>query len=235
MAFLAVKDLSVSEATRAVVNLTVHGIGRPNRELEPGEDRIWVTVDQFERVLDAVVGRSDVQLTFDDGNASDLDIALSRLVERGLTASFFVCAGLFGHPGRVDKVGVRTLLDNGMSVGSHGWSHRDWRRVTESEAEQEFSDASRVLTALVGEPVSTVAIPYGSYDRHVLRHLRKAGASRVYTSDGGHARADSWLQARNSLHKDLDNTWINQVLDSGRGLRNRARSTAVRAVKRWRG
>ncbi len=40
----------------------------------------------------------------------------------------------------------------------------------------------------IGEPVSSVAIPFGSYDRRVLRRLRGAGLRRVYTSDGGRAR-----------------------------------------------
>jgi peptidoglycan/xylan/chitin deacetylase (PgdA/CDA1 family) len=74
---------------RAVTNLTVHGIGETTRALEQGEDATWITVEQFERVADAVAGRSDVRITFDDGNASDVEIALPRLVERGLKAEFF--------------------------------------------------------------------------------------------------------------------------------------------------
>ena len=68
----------------SVVNLTVHGIGPTDRPLEPDEDKTWVTVEQFEQVLDTAVGRPDVRITFDDGNASDVRIALPRLVERGL-------------------------------------------------------------------------------------------------------------------------------------------------------
>ncbi len=73
---MAVKVLRLSAATRSVVNLTVHGIGPTSREMEPSEGRVWVSVDQFEQVLDAVVGRSDVRIMFDDGNASDVEIAL---------------------------------------------------------------------------------------------------------------------------------------------------------------
>ena len=58
------------------------------RPLEPDEDKTWVTVEQFEQVLDAAVGRPDVRITFDDGNASDVEIALPRLVDRGLTGEF---------------------------------------------------------------------------------------------------------------------------------------------------
>ena len=78
------------------MNLTVHGIGPTDRALDPGEDQTWVSVAQFEQVLDAAVGRPDVRITFDDGNASDVEIGLPRLLERGLKAEFFVLAGLLG-------------------------------------------------------------------------------------------------------------------------------------------
>jgi hypothetical protein len=34
----------------------VHDVGRADHELDPGEDQTWVSVAQFERVLDAVAG-----------------------------------------------------------------------------------------------------------------------------------------------------------------------------------
>ena len=52
------------------------------------------------------------------GIASDVEIALPRLVERGLRAEFFVLAGLLGTPDRLDRDGVRELLTAGMSIGS---------------------------------------------------------------------------------------------------------------------
>ena len=117
-----------------IVNLTVHGIGRPRRALDPGEDESWVTVEQFEQVLDAVVGIANVRMTFDGGNASDVEIALPRLLERRLTAEFFVLAGCLGERGRVDRDGVHELVDAGMTIGSHGWSHSDWRRLDDRRA-----------------------------------------------------------------------------------------------------
>ncbi|MBU8812009.1 polysaccharide deacetylase family protein [Mycolicibacterium goodii] len=219
----------------SVCNLTVHGIGMASRELDPGEDLTWVSVAQFELVLDAVAGRSDVRLTFDDGNASDVDIALPRLMERGIKAEFFLLAGELGKQGRVDHTGVEKLLDAGMAIGSHGWSHRDWRRIDDAQALEEVEGAQRTLSALTGGPVSRVAIPFGSYDRHVLRRLRRAGVTRVYTSDGGRARPDAWLQPRTSLRHDIDEAWIARVLDQNTPLVRAARNRAARAAKRWRG
>jgi peptidoglycan/xylan/chitin deacetylase (PgdA/CDA1 family) len=218
-----------------VVNLTVHGIGPASRPLDPGEDRTWVTVEQFEQVLDAAVGRPDVQITFDDGNASDVEIGLPRLLERGLSAEFFILAGLLGEPGRLDGADVRELHQAGMRVGSHGWAHRDWRRIDPSSQDQEFGDARRVLAELIDSAVSRVAIPFGSYDRHVLRHLRRTGVTRAFTSDGGRARPDSWLQPRTSLRADTTPQWIKSVLDGRPSLARRARGVAVRTLKRARG
>lgn len=226
---------SVAVKRNSISNITIHGIGVPARELDPGEDRTWVSVAQFEQALDAVAGRPDVHLTFDDGNASDVEIALPRLVEREITAEFFLLAGELGEQGRVDHIGVRELLGAGMAIGSHGWSHRDWRRIDEPQAREELEGAQRKLTELTGNPVSRVAVPFGSYDRHVLRRLRSAGVTRVYTSDGGRARPGAWIQARTSLRHDMDPAWMARVLDDHTPLIRSARDNAARAAKRWRG
>ncbi len=221
--------------TRSVVNIVVHGIGPVDRQLDPGEDQVWIGIAQFERLLDAVADRPEVRISFDDGNSSDVEIALPRLVERGLTAEFFVLAGLLGERGRVDRDDIGALLDAGMTIGSHGWSHRDWRRIDDTQAHEELTVASEVLSEVIGRPVSRVAIPFGSYDRHVLRRLRAAAVTRAFTSDGGRARPGSWLQPRNSLRHDTDAAWIAQVLDPRTSLAQRARGGAARTVKRLRG
>nr|WP_290868462.1 polysaccharide deacetylase family protein [Hamadaea sp.] len=213
----------------------MHGVGPTDRVLAPGEDRTWVSVAQFEQMLDLAVQREHVRITFDDGNASDLEIALPRLLERGLTAEFFVLAGLLGEPGRLDADGVRELAKAGMPIGSHGWAHRDWRRIDDVQAQEEFTEAHRVIGEIVGEPVTTVAIPFGSYDRRVLRRLRQTGVNRVLTSDGGTARTSAWLQPRNSLRHDMDAVWLTSVIDGRPAFQQRARSFAARAVKRLRG
>jgi peptidoglycan/xylan/chitin deacetylase (PgdA/CDA1 family) len=194
---------------------------------------MWVSTKQFEQMLDAVVGRTDVRITFDDGNASDVEVALPRLLARGMHAEFFLLAGMLGQPERVDLRGIRALVDAGMSIGSHGWSHRNWRRLDDRQAVEEMHDAHRLLGEITGKEVSRVAVPFGSYDRRVLRRLRTAGVTRVYTSDGGRARAGSWLQPRNSLRHDMDAEWLARVLDTDPVV-TQARNCGVRVIKRVR-
>ena len=95
--------------------------------------------------------------------------------------------------------------------------------------------AGDLLEDLAVRPVTVASIPFGSYDRHVLRRLREAGFTRVYSSDGGSARTDAWFQARTSLRGDLDAAWIAEVLADSATPALRARRVAARAVKRIRG
>jgi peptidoglycan/xylan/chitin deacetylase (PgdA/CDA1 family) len=127
-------EANASCALSTAVPVMVHGVGRAGHELDPGEDQIWVSVAQFERVLDVVAKRPDVRITFDDGNASDVEVALPRLVERGLNAEFFLLAGVLGErDGSTPPVSARCWTPAWRS-GRTGWSHRDWRRIDNAQA-----------------------------------------------------------------------------------------------------
>jgi peptidoglycan/xylan/chitin deacetylase (PgdA/CDA1 family) len=216
------------------INLTFHGVGDPGRHLSAGEEDVWVSHRQFLAVLDSVVGRSDVRITFDDGNPSDVEHALPALRGRGLSATFFVVAGRVGTPGFLDVDGVRALAAAGMTIGSHGMHHRPWRALDDRALGEEHTDAKRLLEEIVERPVTAAACPFGSYDRRVLRSLRESGYRQVYTSDRGTTRPADWLQARNTVGPG-DGAGVLDHIVSAEGrpwmtLRRRAK----RVVKRWR-
>lgn len=218
---------------RHVINVCFHGIGQPRRELEPGEARMWVTRDQFLATLDEVVGRSDAALSFDDGNASDVDVAVPALVERGLTATFFLVAGRLGQPGSVDHDGVRALVDAGMTVGTHGMDHRSWRGLDDGARRRELDDARAELAGVAGVAVRDAACPLGQYDRTVLKALRRRGYGTVYTSDRRLARRGAWLQPRFSVRgNDPAGRLFESMLVPP--TRDRWVAAARGTVKRWR-
>jgi peptidoglycan/xylan/chitin deacetylase (PgdA/CDA1 family) len=216
------------------INLTFHGIGRTERRLEPGEELFWLDEGEFASALDSVAGRSDVRITFDDGNASDVEHALPQLRRRGLTATFFVVAGRLGAPGFLDEAGVRELTDAGMGIGCHGMRHRPWRRLDRPALWEELVEAKRVLERVAGRPVTEAACPFGSYDRRVLRFLRTHGYRRAFTSDSGTARSGDWIQARNSVQPGSAAGVIERVLAAEQSNTNVVRRRAKSVVKRWR-
>lgn len=217
-----------------MINLTFHGIGEPGRRLEQGERDTWVTRDQFHSVLDCAVGREDVVITFDDGNASDLELALPALRARGLTATFFVIAGRLVVPRFLDGAGVRALAAAGMEIGCHGMHHRRWRGLDQSALREELVEAKAILEQTVEKAVTQAACPFGSYDRGVLRALRRCGYHHVFTSDGGLARPGDFLQARNSVGPHDASRLLEQVSARDASLSSVGRRRAKLAIKRWR-
>lgn len=223
----------VPESDRCV-NLTFHGIGDPPRRLAPEEQEVWVSLEQFHTILDQVQGRPQIRLSFDDGNASDLNHALPALRRRCLEATYFVVAGRLGEPGFLTSDDVRSLSDAGMAIGSHGLHHQAWRKLNHQELRDELLESKRIIESITKRPVTQSACPFGSYDRRVLGALRHYGYQRVFTSDRGPARSTAWLQPRNSVDQRAGHGTVGQILAEdrrgGRILVHRAKL----AVKRYR-
>jgi peptidoglycan/xylan/chitin deacetylase (PgdA/CDA1 family) len=217
---------------RHVVNLCFHGIGTPRRELEPGEDAYWIKVDRFLSILDEARTWPSVRISFDDGNASDFEIGLPALTERGLRASFFVIADRLDRAGSLASDQVRELSDQGMTIGSHGAVHRPWPGMDAATREREFVLARDRLADVAATPVDTAACPLGRYDRRVLWHLRRLGYRRVFTSDRRPAFPGAWLQPRYSLRRtDTAESLRAEIMP---GLAERMRLEAVGLAKRLR-
>jgi peptidoglycan/xylan/chitin deacetylase (PgdA/CDA1 family) len=201
-----------------ILNLSFHGIGRPiGRDFGPGERDFWVTPETFTAALDACAGRTDISVSFDDGNWSDLDAALPALQERGLSATFFIVPGWLGEPGFMSKHDLKELVTAGMTIGNHGLQHHDWTTLDQTKLEHEIAQGRRLLEELTGTEIHTLAIPFGAYNDMVLDSLRRQAYANVYTSDGGTAAPDAWLQSREHAKANHDDrtvqSLINDLLD----------------------
>jgi peptidoglycan/xylan/chitin deacetylase (PgdA/CDA1 family) len=225
---------SVPRTGGEVINLNFHGIGRSTRSLEPLEHQYWIDRDSFLAILDELHARVDVRLSFDDGNASDVDVALPALAERGMKADFFVLAGRLGKPGSVDVDAVRALLAQQMTIGTHGMSHRSWRGLSDHDLRVELLDARHAIAEAAGATIDTAALPLGQYDRRVLAALRELEYRVVYSSDARPARAGAWFQPRYTVRAGDTPHSIQQSVLAARHARERLRSQLVGLVKRWR-
>ena len=222
---------------RLVINF--HGLGPVPAGVDPAELRYWCAEDRFGAMLDTVGPLAEaaglpIDITFDDGNLSDLHIALPALAARQLKATFFVCAGRIGQAGYLDRPALRELHAAGMTVGSHGWRHADWRRCDERALELETRGALQELAAAIGCAVDQVGVPFGSYDRRVLAQLRRSGVRTVFTSDGGRASRGAWLVPRLSYTTHWTDATLPEAAMGSEGLVARVRRRCVRALKQLR-
>ena len=219
--------------------LNFHGVGEPPSGTEDTDLTYWWDEAPFLSTLDAVVASKQtsnipIKITFDDGNISDFRFALPALKARGLKASFFVCAGRVGLNGYLCADAIKELLKAGMTIGSHGMHHRDWRQLGSTELYQEVVEAKLILKGVCGCEITEVAIPFGSYDRRILTELRLAGYRRVYNSNGGLARRDSWLKTRNTLDKFRSGRYVIENTIAGDAAAARLRRFLIGSYKRLR-
>jgi Predicted xylanase/chitin deacetylase len=182
--------------------LMLHGIGPTPPHVGNDEKPYWMNEETFALILN-LAKKTALQITFDDGNKSDVDVALPALINAGLTASFFVLTSRIGQQGYLDQNDILRLHAAGMHIGSHGADHLHWTQTSNADIARDVTQSIKVLSQIIGEPVRSVAIPFGECDRRVLALLRQLGIARVYSSFRGIASDRAWIVRRECIKTSL--------------------------------
>lgn len=134
--------------------------------------------------------RRPVIITFDDGYRNVYRNAWPVLRELGVPWTVFVIADRIGGVNDweppderrlplMDAAELRALAaagaGGGVTIGSHGSTHRPLARIPESEAADELARSRRSLEALLGQPVEYFAYPFSNQSPRVRALARAAG------------------------------------------------------------
>lgn len=217
------------------VILNLHGLGSPRPELPLEEHPYWISPAFLGETLERVRQYQDrvhTVFTADDGNLSDLEIAAPALNAAGISATFFVLTKRIGQAHYLDQKDIKTLLDMGHKIGSHGADHVDWSSMSSDTAQQEIAGAKAVLDQIVPTPVTAAAIPFGRYNGTVLKQLKAAGFTQAYSSDGGAVGGQRWPIPRSSLRADMTVQDIESILLGQEPLKTKLRRRLATAVKK---
>lgn len=122
--------------------------------------------------------------TFDDGHASDADAA-EILAESGGSADFFINPSTVGTPGHVSWTVLADMAQSGMSIQSHGQTHRYMDDLSPDEVMAELRDSKRTIEDKLGRAVDLFAPPGGRMGSGFAAMARKAGYSTVCSSRVG--------------------------------------------------
>ena len=195
------------------ISLMLHGLGPPPPGISEVEARYWLPADRFAYLLELVRRtHNQVHITIDDANDSDMRIALPALRDAGLFASFFIPSDRIGQAGYVSEADIRELRAAGMEIGSHGCAHITWTEVPDGTIAEDVTRSIDRLSAILGERVETVAVPFGECDLRVLRVLRALGIRRVYTSFRGPCPESAWLVRRECITADMPEASLRELL-----------------------
>ena len=222
--------------SREQIVLLFHGIGEPPAHVPEDERPFWIDKALFRGIVDmARIGDfdRDVVFTFDDGNRSDL-YAAEQLDRAGLGGHFFVLSGRLETPHFLRASEVRELALAGMEIGLHGHSHVKWRSLSPRTWHEEIHDARSSIEAAAGRAVNSVALPYGWYDRQVLRRLRQDRFERIYTTDRGPTPRSSRIIRRTAITRACTLDDVRDIVRDNVQPLGRARRMIAPWIKRWR-
>lgn len=171
------------------------------------------------------------ELTFDDGHLSNYEQALPVLLSRGLTARFFITVGWTGNrPGYMGWPELRALHESGQIVGAHGWTHTLLTHCAPEALDKELRSARLLLEEKLGASITTMSLPGGRCNKHILAACRQAGYTQVFTSIPRAERSPSeFMVGRLNVRSDMTLEWIRNLLQPGsETLRSLERQYAIK-------
>ena len=197
------------------VALMYHGVvargGRPNTRFDVRADAFSNQLDLlagagFEtvRVADLLrgeaSGRRRVAITFDDGFRNNYEGAVRPLLDRRMSASWFVVSDFIGGLAPwvdgdrrereiLTEEELRAMIAAGLEIGSHTRRHLDLTKATPEEIESEVAGSKRDLEDRLSAPIRTFAYPYGRQNGRVREAVVAAGYVAACATRSGFVRA----------------------------------------------
>lgn len=142
-------------------------------------------------------------VTFDDGLASDYEIAFPLLTEFGMRAVFFLNTTTVGQGGYLNWVQVDEMHRHGMSFQSHSHRHVDLTVLPTPQLNFELSESKHLLEDRLGIRVDFLAAPHGVLDRRVVDQAVAVGYRAVCSTRCWPASPNSRVLTRITLHRNI--------------------------------
>ena len=179
-----------------------------------------------------------IVVTFDDGYADNLEVALPLLADKGIPATLFVTTssidGTHGGRGRMlSSAGLCELHAAGVEIASHGRRHVSFPALSRSEIRDEVRSSKAWLEDLVGVEITSFAYPHGHHDRRCREEVVAAGyrSASLVMNAVSPAAGDPFAIARLTVERHHDRAAVTAMLEqapAGIRVRSRARLGSLR-------
>lgn len=195
--------------------ITYHRFGYADRDAwcVPPEDfeaqMAWLAAQRLAVSLDdalafargeRALADGSILVTMDDGFSSVLSVAAPILKRHGIPAVAYVTTSVLGNAEAGRGAGeafltwdeLREAEASGMTIGSHGHTHRSMARLSEAEARDEARRSKDLLEARLGKAVDSFAYAYGMRKDEspaTAALLSECGYRSVFISQHGTVRA----------------------------------------------
>ena len=121
-----------------------------------------------------------VMITFDDTEYNQYAIAGPELKKYGFKAAFFIMTVSLGRPKYMTREQVRSLSDEGHTIGSHTWDHHNVKKYQGDDWVQQIEKPTKTLEEITGKKITHFAYPFGLWNQEAIPELKKRGMKSAY-------------------------------------------------------
>ncbi len=117
---------------------------------------------------ETVTEKKYIAFTFDDGpHVVYTEQILQTLNDNKAKATFF----MLGLSMENNQHLIKKVNDEGHEIGLHGYSHKNFTRMSINEVENELNKANDILYDAIGKKSSLVRPPYGNVNNNIKNNL----------------------------------------------------------------
>lgn len=124
--------------------------------------------DEFER------DENNIIITFDDGYEDNYYNVFPVLKKYNVKATIFMIAENIGNEGFLTAKQIKEMSESGLvSFGSHGYSHVDLTKISDTQSDTELFMPKKILKEITGKEVKAISYPYGFANEKIRKKASK--------------------------------------------------------------
>ena len=107
--------------------------------------------------------KKSVAITFDDGPCKYTYRVIEELNNNHMSATFFELGSMMKNYPDI----TREVLKNNFEVGSHGYSHKSFKKIKLAGTLEELAKTNEVYKEITGQNITITRPPYGAIDNSI--------------------------------------------------------------------
>lgn len=162
-----------------------------------------VTVEELAQVLRRGEDAGKyVALSFDDGYIDDYQGAFPLLKKYNARGTFHIIPNRIGLEGYMNEAQIKEMLEAGMEIGSHTYSHAILTEIDPKYYEWEIGVSKYTLEKkFPGLKVTTLAYPCGLFNDDIKAALKKYGYKQALTGHTGANLPETYAQEPYEMYR----------------------------------
>ncbi|HSZ33662.1 MAG TPA: polysaccharide deacetylase family protein [Puia sp.] len=151
-------------------------------------------------------------LSFDDTDLDQFTVAYPEMKKYGFKGLFFIMTVSLGKPHYMSKEQVRTLSDDGNTIGSHTWDHHNVKKYQGNDWVTQLDKPTKTLEQITGKNIRYFAYPFGLWNTAAFPELKKRGFVAAFQLNEKSDREDPLYCIRRII---VPGTWTGAALNQG--------------------